>query len=183
MNGTRNNNLIVIENGQLRTYMLDDKLEWEVGRPSKENKPDIKLYSATVSRRHGRFQNMDGVWFYLDYYGKNGTVLNNKHLEAGMQGRKRPVMLKDGDIFIFGGGMEAVINSKTIWAWYSTKYYGEEWRMVVSRNEGDVLFSDGESETTLRNPPKGTIVEKEKGLAIYMGNVTYLLGEMCVNGR
>ena len=36
------NTLIIIENGQLSTYSLDDKLSWEVGRPSKDNFPDIK---------------------------------------------------------------------------------------------------------------------------------------------
>ena len=67
-------NLIVIENGQINTYMLDDKLLWRIGRVSKNNEVDIKLYSATLSRRHGSIQNQDGFWFYLDYNGKNGTV-------------------------------------------------------------------------------------------------------------
>ena len=35
----KNNNLIVIENGQISTYLLDDKLQWTVGRISKENHP------------------------------------------------------------------------------------------------------------------------------------------------
>ena len=35
----KNNNLIVIENGQIKTYLLDDKLQWTVGRPSAENIP------------------------------------------------------------------------------------------------------------------------------------------------
>ena len=55
MHGKVNNNLIVIENGQLNMQMLDDRLAWELGRQSKDYKPDIKLYSTTVSRRHGLF--------------------------------------------------------------------------------------------------------------------------------
>ena len=74
MSGNRENTLIVIENGQLTSYDLDNRLIWEVGRPSKDNLPDIKLHSLTVSRKHGRFQNIDGMWFYLDKNGKNGTV-------------------------------------------------------------------------------------------------------------
>lgn len=104
MYGKKEKNLIIIENGQLTSYMLDDKNVWEVGRPSKENIPDIKLHSTTVSRRHGKFQNLDGEWFYLDYNGKNGTVYNQKHIKPGINGRVRPVMLKDGDLFVFGGG-------------------------------------------------------------------------------
>ena len=74
MRGKKGNSLVVIENGQLTTYSLDDRVTWEVGRPSKENIPDIKLHSATVSRQHGRFQNMDGIWFYVDRMGKNGNA-------------------------------------------------------------------------------------------------------------
>ena len=114
MYGKKENNLIIIENGQLTSYMLDNKNVWEVGRPSKENIPDIKLHSATVSRRHGKFQNLDGEWFYLDYNGKNGTVYNQKHIKPGINGRVRPVMLKDGDLFVFGGGEQQVLNYKTI---------------------------------------------------------------------
>lgn len=33
------NHLIVIENGKLQNYPLDNKLLWEIGRPSKENHP------------------------------------------------------------------------------------------------------------------------------------------------
>lgn len=110
MYGKKGNNLIIIENGQLTSYMLDDKNVWEVGRPSKENIPDIKLHSATVSRRHGKFQNLDGEWFYLDYNGKNGTVYNQKHIRPGINGRVRPVMLEDGDLFVFGGGEKQVLN-------------------------------------------------------------------------
>ena len=64
MNGKKSRNgnqLIVIENGQLSTYTLDDRLVWEVGRASKDNLPDIRLHSETVSRKHGKFQNIDGI--------------------------------------------------------------------------------------------------------------------------
>ena len=57
------NNLIVIENGQLNIYLLDNQVVWEVGRMSKEHTPDIPMHATTISRRHGRFQNMDGIWF------------------------------------------------------------------------------------------------------------------------
>ncbi|MCM1186519.1 MAG: FHA domain-containing protein [Lachnoclostridium sp.] len=111
------NNFIVIENGQLTVYPLDDKIAWEIGRVSKENRPDIILHSTTVSRKHGRFQNVDGVWFYLDYNGKNGTVYNQKHITSGLNGRVKPVVLKDGDVFVFGG---------TVWGLYITR----EWILV-----------------------------------------------------
>lgn len=64
------NRLIVIENGRLSIYSLDDRLTWELGRPTDNNHLDIELLSSTVSRRHGKFQNTDGYWFYVDYNGK-----------------------------------------------------------------------------------------------------------------
>lgn len=178
MHGKKANNLIIIENGQLTVYPLDDKNVWEIGRPSKENHPDIKLHSTTVSRKHGKFQNMDGVWFYLDYNGKNGTVYNQKHITPGFNGRVKPVVLNDGDIFVFGGGEEAVINCKTIWGLYITKDFGEIWRIADSKGYSQIQFITANKTTTLNRPDKGTVIEKDNGMAIYMGDLTYLIGDM-----
>lgn len=180
MLGKKGNCLIVIENGQLTTYALDDKVIWEVGRPSKDNIPDIKLHSTTVSRQHGRFQNMDGVWFYVDGLGKNGTVYNGKHITLGLRGMIKPITMNNGDVLIFGGGEEAVINSKTIWAMFSERYFDERWRVEDTKGISQLLFTGGEQPTLYSNPIKGTIIEKEDGIAIYMGDITYLVGDIAV---
>lgn len=183
MFGKKGNSLIVIENGQLTTYVLDDKLVWDVGRPSKENIPDIKMHSTTVSRQHGRFQNLDGMWFYLDKKGKNGTVYNGKHVTAGIHGRIKPITLKDGDILIFGGGEEAVINSKTIWAMFSEHLYNQRWRVEDTRGLSTLSFTGGEDATVLEEPARGTVIDKNTGIAIYMGDITYLNGDIAVSGN
>lgn len=90
------NNLIVIENGQLNIYLLDNQVVWEIGRMSKEHTPDIPMHATTISRRHGRFQNMDGIWFYMDENPKNGTIRNWKKLSSGLHGRVKPVMVSPG---------------------------------------------------------------------------------------
>ncbi|MBQ8804189.1 MAG: FHA domain-containing protein [Tyzzerella sp.] len=172
-----NNNLIIIENGQLDIYMLDDRLLWEMGRPTKGNNPDIKLYSSTVSRRHGAFQNMDGIWFYLDYNGKNGTVYNNKQIKAGLNGRIRPIMLKNGDVFIFGARQEAAKSCKPVWAVFSTNSYSARWRVEDTKEMMQLKLKDGDSVTQIDQPEKGTMVETDHGIAIYMGDVTYLVGD------
>lgn len=182
MNGKKANNLIVIENGEIFSYTLDDKNSWEIGRLSKDNIPDIKLHSATVSRKHGKFQNMDGVWFYLDYKGKNGTVYNHNHLATGLNGRIKPVILNDGDTFVFGGGEEEVINCKTIWAMYVTKVFDGDWRVVDSKGYKKIQFISAEGSTIIDAPEKGFVIEKETGIAIYMGNLTYLIGDIEVVG-
>lgn len=182
MLGKKGNSLVVIENGQLTTYSLDDRVTWEVGRPSKENMPDIKLHSTTVSRQHGRFQNMDGVWFYVDRMGKNGTVYNGRHVTPGIRGKVKPITMNNGDILIFGGGEEAVINSKTIWAMFSERRFDERWRVEDTKGISRLSFTDGKQSTIYEEPAKGTVIEKEDGIAIYMGDITYLVGEIAVIG-
>ncbi len=183
MHGNKANMLIIIENGQLTTYALDDRNTWEVGRPSCDNKPNIMLHSATISRRHGKFQCMDGVWFYLDYQGKNGTIYNHKHIDAGLKGRVRPIMLSDGDTFVFGGGVEEVINSKTIWGLFREKCFYGNWSVVDSKRYKIVRFISEGHATTLYEPCKGTVIEKENGFAIYMGDLTYTIGDMVIEGE
>ena len=182
MHGKKENNLIVIENGTLVTYVLDDKLIWEVGRRSYDTVPDICLHTATVSRKHGRFENIDGVWFYLDNNGKNGTVYNGQHITPGIRGRIKPITLNDKDIFIFGGGEEPVINSKTVWAMFSEHGFDERWRVEDTKGLEMLSFTDGIDKTELHRPQKGTVIDKEYGLAVYMGNITYLVGKMAVSG-
>lgn len=182
MDSCRKNSLIVIENGQMDVYNLDDKTEWKLGRRSKDNEPDIRLHSRTISRKHGRFANVDGSWFYLDNYGKNGTVYNGKYIEKPVRVRKKPVILKDGDQFIFGGGEEAQINCKTAWALFSEKCFSDCWRREDTKGLERIAFEEGGQVTKLEHPEKGTVVQKDHGLAIYMGDVTYLAGEISVKG-
>lgn len=181
MNGKKSRNgnqLIVIENGQLSTYMLDDRLVWEVGRASKDNLPDIRLHSETVSRKHGKFQNIDGIWFYVDYYGKNGTVCRGKHVAAGVGGRSKPILLKNGDVFVFGGGETAVINHKTVWAMFVTHGSDERWRVADTKEDFLLTFTDGTVTVTKEKPDKGTVIDLDHGMAIYMGDITYLVGDI-----
>lgn len=182
MLGKKGNSLVVIENGQLTTYSLDDKVMWEVGRISKESSPDIKLHSTTVSRKHGRFQNMDGIWFYVDGLGKNGTVYNGKHVTPGLRGKAKPITLNNGDVLIFGGGEKAIINSKTIWTLFSERLFSERWRVEDTKGLSRLSFTDGNQATVYEEPTKGTVIEKEDGIAIYMGDVTYLVGNIAVMG-
>lgn len=180
MRGRRGNNLIVIENGQMSQYTLDDKIVWEIGRQSKNNFPDINLHSTTVSRRHGKFQNMDGVWFYVDYNGKNGTVYNRTHIEPGLNGRVKPVILSDGDILVFGGGTQSIVTCKTIWAMFLDREFDEEWQTVDTKGMLKIKFVDGSNETILDCPEKGTVIEKENGMAIYMGDISFVIGNMTI---
>ena len=96
----RASSLIKIEQGLIRSYALDNRLKWEIGRRAEGVRPDIELGSATISRRHGRFENIDGFWYYFDYAGKNGTYYRHTHIEKGLNGRVKPRLLSEGDTFV-----------------------------------------------------------------------------------
>ena len=183
MNVKKGNSLILIENGQIKSYDLDDKNTWEIGRPSKDNNPDIKLSSLLVSRRHGKLRNMDGTWFYVDYYAKNGTFLNNRHLTTGLGGRVKPVILKDGDTFVFGGGKDGVINCKTVFGMFVTEKFDEKWKTIDSRGYENASFILNGKETPYMKLIKGTVIKENDGIGIYMGDLTYLIGNVEFKGR
>lgn len=176
------NNLLIIDNGKLDSYQLDEKLVWEVGRSSKDNNPDIKLHTSTISRKHGKFQNVDGVWFYIDNKSKNGTVYNNKQIESGLNGRIRPIMLNDGDIFIFGGGDKPSNDNKNVWGLFTTKRYNDNWQVVNTRGYDKICIQCDMEKTILENPSRGTAIRSNNSIAIYMGDITYLSGNTQVAG-
>ncbi len=113
--------ITIVEVGEKKDYILDGKEKWTIGRLSRSSNPDIKLSLKTISRNHGLIRNIDGIWFYVDSNGKNGTVYKNKKIKPGLNGNVRPVMLNDGDELIFGGSEKAIICSNTVWAMFSTK--------------------------------------------------------------
>lgn len=174
------NNLVVIEDGLLTVYDLDDKNVWEVGRMSKYGKPDIRLNQLTISRKHGKFENMDGIWFYVDYNGKNGTIHNGKHIESGYNGRIKPVLLNDRDIFIFGANKEELFTSKSVWAMFLTRKYGEYWKVINTKGCEKIKFSYKNKEMIIDNKQKGNVEVLDDAIIICMGDFTYVSGNIIV---
>ena len=172
------NYLIVIENGQLTTYPLNDRIMWSIGRPSNGNMPDIRFYSSTVSRRHGELKNMDGIWFYLDFNGKNGTIYNGKHINAGRNGKIKPVMLNSGDVLIFGGGDTAVINYKTVWAMFYTGKLEGQWCTIETDMYSRIMIKSDNVAIEVTKADKGRVLKSEKGIAIYMGELMFVFGDV-----
>ena len=173
-----NNVLVVLEDSKMNIYQMDEKTVWEVGRPHKDITPDIGLLSSTVSRKHGKFESIDGIWFYLDNNKKNGTSYNNKRIGTGISGRVKPILLNDGDTLIFGGGQNPHIGANTAWALYLKDGFDGSCRFTDTKGNDGVTFSDGEETVSLKHPEVGTVIKKNKGVAIYMGDVTYLMGSM-----
>ncbi len=177
MRDKRGNSLVVIEGDSLTVYALDDKREWTVGRLSKDNNPDIRLQSLAVSRYHGKLVNTDGVWFYADINEGNGTVYNGKHIENSSL-----ITLKTGDILIFGKEDDVNIDSNTAWALFTTRFCDEIWNVADTDGFERIIFSDGNENHTFDNPKTGMVFENDNGIAIYMGTVTFIVGDIKVSG-
>ena len=166
--------LIIIEQGNLKVYHLEDKAVWEIGRASAEKIPDIALYTPTVSRTHGVFKNKGGIWLYNDYCQLNGTTYNGIQLTESDNHK----LLEDGDVLIFGGHGKAVINAQTVWGLYLKRQIGEEYCVEDTSKDKVLRFTDGNKVTKFVRPEKGTVVDSGTGLGIYMGEYTYLLGDI-----
>jgi pSer/pThr/pTyr-binding forkhead associated (FHA) protein len=175
---TKGNNLIIIENKILTEYHLDNRNVWEIGRVSKGNTPDICLHAGTVSRKHGKFENVDGVWFYFDYNSKNGTVYNGSRIATVYGSFIRPIILDDGDTLIFGGGGAEVIDERSVFGMYTTETFDGGWRQVDTNGCTNVRIVDSDGEVAAKNPRKGTVVKNDDGIAIYMDDLTYMTGKL-----
>lgn len=173
-----NNTLVVLENSRINTYLLDQKEKWCLGRPSKDNDPDIKLLTASVSRNHGELRCIDGYWFYVDSYRKNGTVYNGKPLVAGLGGRAKPIMLNDGDTLLFGTKNENSISLSAPWAIFIRQGFEDRYTTIDTKGIRQLNLAKGEETESIKEPKPGTVIKRDDGMAIYMGNVTYLFGDM-----
>ena len=91
--------LVVLERREIRCFALDVRPEWSMGRCTPENNPDIPLFSPIASRDHGSFANIEGQWYFTNNPNSmNGTFYNGEKIGTPMNGKKKLVMLSDGDI-------------------------------------------------------------------------------------
>lgn len=170
---------VVIEGEYIRSYALDDRSEWRIGRPTIDNTPDIPLHTPTISRHHGRLRrNRRGYWLYVDEFGKNGTLYNNEPVVRDLRGKCAPMMLEDKDVFLFGSAGENVLTGRTVYAMFTDCPNADSWSVRDTKGCRRLIVDDGESKDRIDRPLKGQIIRKDKGIAIYMGNTTYVAGEV-----
>jgi pSer/pThr/pTyr-binding forkhead associated (FHA) protein len=176
------NRFVTIEGGRIEVFDLDNRRCWYLGRPSPGNDPDIKFQSTMVSRKHGRLENVDGLWFYFDGYGRNGTLFNWKHLAPGIQGRSVPMMLEDGDCLVFGCGENSQITSKSPLGFFTENEASSEWKKLDSKYYHRIFFKDTIRTQAFEEPEPGTIVKSADGIGIYMGDYSFACGDMKIEG-
>lgn len=66
----------------------------------------LQIKDASVSRRHGRFEFVDGAWRYVDEGSQNGSFLNGLRLDAS-----KPVAVRAGDRLRLGSCSVSVLDN------------------------------------------------------------------------
>lgn len=144
--------LVVLEQGVVRSFVLDASARWSLGRESVDNRPEITLQSSVASRRHGEFVQVDDQWFYYDRGSLNGTVYNEKKIRGGMNGRARPVMLQNGDVLRIDHSTAGRSDPRGVWMLFSTERISGEWVYFPLTGRSMVTIGRDESQCDLVQP-------------------------------
>lgn len=127
--------LVVVENGVLRSYSLEIRKQWLIGRSAVDIAQDIMLNSRFASRRHGCIENRDGQWYYVDLGSLNGTYYNGEKILPDSNGNVLPIKLKNQDVLrIDSTDLEHPANSG-VWMMYSTEGIGKQWETIPLEQE------------------------------------------------
>lgn len=90
--------LLILEQGEMRSFDLNLRNHWTLGRATNDNTPDIPLQSKIAGRKHGEFLYVNDQLFYVDRGSINGTFHNGKKIAPGLNGRANPVMINNRDV-------------------------------------------------------------------------------------
>ena len=132
--------LIIIENGKIRKCLLDNKNIWTIGRATKDNNPDISLYSEIAGRKHGEIIGSGTDWFYIDKGSVNGTYYNGKKIHKDNNGSMTPVLLKNGDILRIDSKDLNNPDPRGVWIMYTTDNVDGEWHSFPLINKDQVVI-------------------------------------------
>lgn len=126
-----NANLVILENGAVRTVPLDSRTEWTIGRSAPGNEIDIVLNSKIVSRQHGKLVNLNEQWFFSDNGSANGTYYNGEKILADNDGNMFPVSLSNGDILRIDSNNLLNPDSRGVWMMFSSHSHANVWNTVA----------------------------------------------------
>lgn len=137
--------LIILEDGKIQSYSLNEKNKWTVGRFNREYRPNITMHSEIVSRRHAVFFKEGVEWYYQDKGSVNGTWYNGRKLQAALDGKYRPVRLKNGDVLRIDSSNLDRPDDNGVWMLFSTEVTNENWDIVPLQKE-TMLFGRNPNE-------------------------------------
>ena len=120
--------LVVLERGTVRTYRLEERARWSMGRRTPEVTPDIALDSVIVSREQGEFFSAGGQWYYCDAGSRNGTYHNDAKVWGGYHVKSRPVPLYGGDVLRIDRWDAEQSDPRGVWMYFSDAPIQGVWR-------------------------------------------------------
>lgn len=128
-------NLLVLENGAVRSFPLEMLKEWTIGRKAPDVAQDITLESKIVSRIHGKIMNIDGEWYYIEQGSLNGTYYNGEKLAITGKGESDAILLKNGDVLRIDSEDLDTPEERGVWMLFTTENIGNEWKTVSLRKK------------------------------------------------
>lgn len=137
-------NLIVLENGIIRKFLLEEKQQWDIGRTTPDIKKDISLESKIASRNHGKIQNINGSWYYIELGSLNGTYLNGKKIQTTANKVSNPIQLNNGDVLRINSKELNRLDNNGVWMLFSTETIGNEWKIKKIENKKCYIGRDRE---------------------------------------
>lgn len=141
--------LVVIENGNVRNCLIDDKPEWTLGRVCPGNTPDIPLNSVIAGRKHGEFICIGGQWYYVDKGSINGTYYNGNKIKNS--DKENIVKLHSGDVLRIDSDNLLNPDERGVWILFTTDAIGAEW-VKYELGEKTVIGRDEKSDIVINLP-------------------------------
>lgn len=137
-------NLVILENGNVRSIPLAFGDSWTIGRYIPGNEPNIGLNSTIVSREHGRLEKKNGDWYYVEHGSLNGTYFNGKKIKCERHCESEPVLLQNGDILRIDSTDLDTPEDRGVWMLFSTESIGNQWKTVTLKKKETSFGRDGE---------------------------------------
>lgn len=144
-------NLIILEDGAVRSIPLEMKNSWVIGRRNPEINQSIVLESKIVSRQHGCIRNIDGEWYYIELGSLNGTYYNGEKIRVESKGESDAIKLKNGDVLRIDSENLENPEERGIWMMFSTECIGNQWKTVSLRKK-ETRFGRDEEKCDVKIP-------------------------------
>lgn len=158
--------LVVLEQGEIKSYRLNFLEKLTVGRATPVSNPDIPLSSPIAGRSHGEFLMIESQLFYCDKGSKNGTFYNGRKIKQGIKKQINPIMLSSGDILRIDYEDLSHPDPRGVWMLITSNAIQGEW---------SVFSLAGRGETTIgRNSMSCDIVLPRSYISNKHALVTYL---------
>lgn len=146
-------NLVILEEGTVRSIPLAYSDKWNLGREVPGYTPDIALKSHIVSREQGVFFKNNGEWFFTEKGSLNGTYYNEKKIKSDRHMDAEPVKLSNGDILRIDSTNLNTPEDRGVWILFSTQSIGNQWKTITLRKKETSFGRDSEvSDIELSQP-------------------------------